>query len=192
MSSGPSPTVLPAATDRLIEELIGAVHDDPVWVERLTRLRGANGSPFSLHLAVFVEPYLQYVLQGAKTIESRFSLRRSAPYGRVRPDDLLLLKRSGGPITGICTVSNVWLYHLDPASWQFIRREFAQALCAQDPAFWQQRGLSRAFGESRRAFAVWASLPFFTLLPLTPQQQHRKGAPAHAAGQNRRGRTSGA
>lgn len=139
MSSGPSPTVLPAATDRLIEELIGAVHDDPVWVERLTRLRGANGSPFSLHLAVFVEPYLQYVLQGAKTIESRFSLRRSAPYGRVRPDDLLLLKRSGGPITGICTVSNVWLYHLDPASWQFIRREFAQALCAQDPAFWQQR-----------------------------------------------------
>ena len=139
MSSNHAPAVLTRATDRLIEELIGAVHGDSVWVERLTRLQSADNSPCSLHLAVFVEPYLKYVLQGAKTIESRFSLRRCAPHGRVRPDDLLLLKRSGGAIIGLCTVSNVWLYHLDPASWQFIRREFTQALCAQDPAFWQQR-----------------------------------------------------
>jgi hypothetical protein len=104
-------------------------------------LRGGTAAepPCSLHLAVFVEPYLQYVLQGTKTVESRFSLRRCAPYGRVRPGDVMLLKRSGGPIVGLCAVANVWLYHLDPASWQFIRREFTQALCAQDPAFWQQR-----------------------------------------------------
>jgi hypothetical protein len=36
-----------------------------------------------VHLAVFVELFLSSLLDGTKTIESRFGLRRSAPFGRV-------------------------------------------------------------------------------------------------------------
>lgn len=96
-------------------------------------------APFGLHLAVLVEPYLRYILEGKKTVESRFSERRIAPYGNVQRDDVILLKRSGGPILGLCQVSNRWYYELDPPSWNEIRIEFSKMLCAQDPEFWRQR-----------------------------------------------------
>jgi hypothetical protein len=51
----------------------------------------------------------------------------------------ILLKESSGPILGLCRVSNVWFYSLNPNSWQHLRSEFAEALCAQDPDFWSQR-----------------------------------------------------
>lgn len=39
-------------------------------------------------------------------------------------------------------MQSVWFYHLDPQSWQEIRKQFTEALCAQDPAFWEQRRLA--------------------------------------------------
>ena len=93
---------------------------------------------FSVHLAIFNQPYLGFVLEGRKTIESRFSANRCAPYRQVSKGDVLLLKSAGGPIVGICLVENVWFYDLDPASWKDVKR-FANDLCAHDPAFWSSR-----------------------------------------------------
>ena len=92
-----------------------------------------------LHLAIFIDPYLRYILEGKKTVESRFSERRVAPYGSVKREDVILLKRSGGPIVGLCRASDIWYYELDPESWREIRTGFSQMLCAQDPDFWSQR-----------------------------------------------------
>jgi hypothetical protein len=50
-----------------------------------------------------------------------------------------LLKRVGGPIVGLCQVGTVWFYHLDPDSLSELRSEFAAAMCAQDPDFWDER-----------------------------------------------------
>ena len=36
-------------------------------------------------------------------------------------------------------MANVWFYELDPDSWRGIRCEFAELLCATDPAFWKAR-----------------------------------------------------
>lgn len=104
-----------------------------------TRLGEALAGQGRIHLAVFVEPYLEYVLAGQKTVESRFSVTRCAPYRRVQEGDLLLLKRSGGPITGLCTVDRVWFYELDAHTLAGIRQQFSAALCAQDPRFWTSR-----------------------------------------------------
>ena len=93
----------------------------------------------AVHLGVFVEPYIQYILEGKKTIESRFSINRTAPYQRVRSGDLLLLKRSGGPIIGMCLISHAWFYELEESSWREIKREYREQLCAQDPQFWRDR-----------------------------------------------------
>src|ERR1700730_1643755 len=115
-----------------------AVSDNGVW----GGLLGAPGSSLpscGIHLAVFIEPFLGYVLDGTKTVESRFSVNRCAPFGKVRQRDVVLLKRAGGPVIGSAGVRSVWSYHLDESSWVCIRKQFAEGLCAQDPEFWKQR-----------------------------------------------------
>lgn len=97
----------------------------------------------SLHLAVFVEPYLEWILHGRKTIESRFSMRRVAPYRVVCPGDLLALKQSGGCIVGVCRVANVQLFELNAANQEYIRHRYSVPLCAEDAAFWQARSRFR-------------------------------------------------
>ena len=111
----------------------------PYWESRLGQLDSRQAPSYNLHLAILVEPYLQFILEGRKTVESRFSSRRLPPYRSVSSGDVILLKRSSGPILGICEIAEVWFYRLDPASWAVIRTEFTQAMCAQDPDFWRNR-----------------------------------------------------
>jgi hypothetical protein len=91
-----------------------------------------------LHLAVTLEPYLRFILDGSKEVESRFSRNGCAPFERVVAGDVVLLKRSSGPIVGFCRVSDVWNYRLTPGSLDTIKDRFGAALCPQ-PGFWEQR-----------------------------------------------------
>ncbi len=99
----------------------------------------AEGITGAVHLAVFVEPYLRYVLNGVKTLESRFSKNRCPPYGRVKAGDFMLLKRSGGPVVGSCRVTHVWFFELDAARREEVRARFAEGLCVRDEGFWEAR-----------------------------------------------------
>ena len=94
---------------------------------------------FGIHLAIFIEPYLQYIIEGKKTVESRFSVNRIVPFKRIFQGDLILLKKSSGPVVGFCLVKEVWFYQLNPSTWNEIRNNFESALCAQDPQFWESR-----------------------------------------------------
>jgi hypothetical protein len=85
-----------------------------------------------IHLAVFQEPYLRYIIDGSKTIESRFSRNTCAPYGRVDTGDILLLKRSGGPVEALCRAADAWFYQLEPSSWSEIRHRFGKSLRVSD------------------------------------------------------------
>jgi hypothetical protein len=118
-------------------------------VDLLTRLSlECAGTPFSdsfcdasangIHLAVFVEPYLEYLLEGRKTIESRFSINRTAPFQQVQVGDLIVLKRTAGPVCAVCRVANVWFYRLDPDTWPEITQH-AEALCMDSSSFWQKK-----------------------------------------------------
>jgi hypothetical protein len=123
----------------LVADLLEAVSGDLFWEDYLRRIVSNGQAPYSLHLAVMVEPFLQFVLSGRKTVESRFSVNRCAPYGHVEKGDVILLKRTGGPIVGLCQVSNRWFYQLDPGSWNIIREKFTKALCADSADFWRER-----------------------------------------------------
>ena len=125
--------------ERLVPELLKHVESDDVWSRLLREALTENLPSVSTHLAILVEPFLQFVIEGRKPVESRFSSRKCAPYDAISANDLILLKRSGGPIVGVCEVSKVWFYELDPQSWRSIRKEFAVAMCAQDPSFWNSR-----------------------------------------------------
>ena len=93
----------------------------------------------SIHLCVFQEPYLSYILEGRKTVESRFSINKCAPVGRVESGDILLLKKASGPVVAMCSVDHVWTYILDTPTFNTIRKEFSRSLCAEDPSFWDAR-----------------------------------------------------
>jgi cytidylate kinase len=118
--------------DRMVARTPAAVLDFAA------RTSGAQMSAdAAVHLAVFVEPFLQLLLEGRKTVESRFSRTRRAPFKQVNPGDIILLKRTGGPVVGKCRVAQVWFYVLDPASWNEVK-EFAPSICAS-PLFWTER-----------------------------------------------------
>jgi hypothetical protein len=120
-----------------------------------------------IHLAVFVEPFLRYILEGTKTVESRFSLTRRAPFGKVEPGDVVLIKKSGGPIVAACRVAQAWFYDLDPSSWEDVRG-FAQPLCAQDPLFWSSRAKAK--------YATLLRIEDVRLLtPVTISKKDRRG-----------------
>jgi hypothetical protein len=59
------------------------------------------------HIAIMVQPYLQYVLSGRKTLESRFSHHRIVPFGCVSVGDQIYLKLSGGAVVAECVVQQV-------------------------------------------------------------------------------------
>lgn len=124
--------------ENVIEQLGEAVKSDSFWSEYLGSLSNESKTKFSLHLAVFVEPFLQYVLDGKKTMETRFSVVRCAPYERVASGDVILLKKSGGDIIGICKVRSAAFYRLEKNAWDEIKT-FARDICAEDPQFWEQR-----------------------------------------------------
>jgi len=108
------------------------------WKDYLQRNSSESGYP-RLHLAVCIEPYLSYMLDGKKTVESRFSSVRCSPFHKVSKGDVILLKRAGGPVVGVCRVDAAWFYELDPDTFNDIRRDFSKAICPEGPNFWRHR-----------------------------------------------------
>jgi hypothetical protein len=72
-------------------------------------------------------------------VETRFAKRPCPPYEKVSYGDVLLLKRAGGEITGICEVERVWFYRLVPGSLEIIKEQFGEAICPQNGQFWTDR-----------------------------------------------------
>ena len=93
----------------------------------------------NVHLAIFVEPYLSAVLDGRKTIESRFGVHKRAPYRSIKPGDIIMIKRSGGPIVALARAGSSHFYQLTTEVLADLRAKFAEQLFAQDDAFWESR-----------------------------------------------------
>ncbi|TRO61886.1 ASCH domain-containing protein [Candidatus Bathyarchaeota archaeon] len=62
------------------------------------------------HLVVLHKEPLNDVLSGKKTIESRFTMVRCLPFGRVMGGDRLLLKQAAGPVKGVATAAKVLFF----------------------------------------------------------------------------------
>lgn len=115
-------------TDEVRREIRAQLGKDKHWGRKLA-------GDLRLHLAIFVEPWLSWLLDGTKTIESRWSLRRTIPFERVSVGDVLLLKASSGPVVGICEVAETWFFDLEQTRLRVIRDRFGEAI-AGDAEFW--------------------------------------------------------
>jgi hypothetical protein len=104
--------------------------------------RPLTSSSAGVHLAVLIEPYLGYILQHKKTVESRFSKNCIAPFQRINAGDLVLLKATAGPVVGCFTAAWVNCMELDAERLAEVRTTYAEAICA-DAAFWHTRAGKR-------------------------------------------------
>jgi hypothetical protein len=134
-------SVVPLDRDTIARAL-AALLTPSDWRERLKALC-RHDSAHSLHIAVMHEPYLDLLLTGRKTIESRFSVNRICPFQAVGAGDILALKAQSGPIVGLAIVEHAAFYELDPDTWAHLRSQFSAPLCAEDDSFWRQRARAR-------------------------------------------------
>jgi DNA-directed RNA polymerase alpha subunit len=82
----------------LLRQVGLSVASDAFWKDYIGDAIAHHNGNRTFHLAVFIEPFLQYILDGSKTVESRFSSRRSAPYQRVNPDHVIAHLAGGGKL----------------------------------------------------------------------------------------------
>lgn len=101
---------------------------------------GNLGVDTGAHLGVFSEPFLSYVLDGSKTVESRFSSNRCPPFRAVSEGDILLVKAAGGPVVALGEILRTW-YLAHPTRRQIddLAQRFGRELRDDVPDFWDSR-----------------------------------------------------
>lgn len=89
------------------------------------------------HLAIFQNDGAEKILSGKKTIESRFSRAKIAPYGVISSGDLVYIKPSGGEIIGQFRVTKVITFDgLDSKDIQEIKEKYGKGLNV-DENYWK-------------------------------------------------------
>jgi hypothetical protein len=114
------------------DRLVGHVADHSFWLSYLSRAFEPS-SAIGVHLAVFAEPFLSLVLDGRKTVESRFSRVKCAPFELVSDGDIILLKKVAGPVCGLVLAKRAWFYELDKKVFARIRKSYATLIELAEP-----------------------------------------------------------
>lgn len=95
------------------------------------------------HLAIFKGNGGELILSGKKTVESRFSRRKSPPFGVISGGDLVYIKPSGEDIIGQFKVKKVIFYdNLDLSDLSHLREKFGEDLVV-DEAYWKKKAGSK-------------------------------------------------
>jgi hypothetical protein len=148
---------------RILEQIAAAAetHDD--WKQ--LELFAGQSACAGMHIACMVEPFLGYILEGKKTIESRFSKPLIAPYQRAAVGDVVLLK--AGPI--VASFRTAWVEFIELNRQQRTRlvADYSEAICA-DEAFWEAR-------TDKRFATLLGISEVRRLTPLKVDKQDRRG-----------------
>lgn len=80
------------------------------------------------HIAILKQPFFDMVLSGEKTIESRWSMVKVAPYKKVSVGDKILLKETGKDVTATANVKKVQFYELTPEIIEDIRIKYGKQI----------------------------------------------------------------
>ena len=96
-----------------------------------------------IHVAILRKAYLELVLAGTKTVESRLYRSARPPYGAVEQGDRLYLKLAGGPFAARARAGRVEHHDaLGPDDVEALRRRFEPAVCGDD-AYWHSKRAAR-------------------------------------------------
>ena len=89
------------------------------------------------HIAILRQPLFDMVLNGTKTIESRWAMHRVAPYNKIKKGDEIWLKETGKDVTAKAIVQNVKFYELTPEIVEQIRKEYGKQIGTDYFEDWQ-------------------------------------------------------
>ena len=91
------------------------------------------------HLVILKKLYLEAILAGNKTIESRFMKTKCSPFGLVTTGDRLFLKVSSGPVCATAVVAAVKNFeNLTPEKIAEIKKQYNHLICGADD-YWQSK-----------------------------------------------------
>lgn len=97
----------------------------------------------SIHVAILQKPYLDALLHGRKTIESRLTRTAQPPFGQVEVGDRIYFKRSGGAFAVTARAARVHSHdNLTPAAIGRLRQRFNHAV-GGDAAYWRSKREAR-------------------------------------------------
>jgi ASC-1-like (ASCH) protein len=97
------------------------------------------------HLVILKKPYLDAILNGRKTIESRFYQIKHKWLTQVSTGDKLFLKASSGPVMATATIAAVKLFdNLNPKQIKELKSKYNQQICG-DEQYWQEK-MNARFG----------------------------------------------
>ena len=121
-----------------------------------------------LHLAVMTGPYLNRIVDGTKTVESRFHRIRNAPLNRVSAGDLVVFKPSGLAVSHVARVCDATYIDVVHTPLEVVRATWQDRIADTTDRFW-----------SARANARWVSLIEIDWVRQTPsvvlQKRDRRG-----------------
>lgn len=89
------------------------------------------------HIAILRQPFYDMVLTGEKTIESRWSMNKIAPFNKVKIGDTILIKLTGQPVTAKAKVKDVKYYYLTPEIVEDIRVKYGKLIGTDKFEDWQ-------------------------------------------------------
>lgn len=96
-----------------------------------------------IHVAILKPGYINAILDGRKTIESRLTKTMQPPHGKVEPGERLFLKASGGPFMATAIADKVHSFDdLEPKDLKRLRRRYNNQICGDD-AYWELKHDSR-------------------------------------------------
>ncbi len=91
------------------------------------------------HLVILKKIYIDAILDNKKTIESRLLKTRVAPFGKVKKNDCLYLKKSAGAVLAVANVKKVKQYeNLDSEKIKLLKKQYNDKVMGADE-YWQMK-----------------------------------------------------
>ena len=95
------------------------------------------------HLVVLKRPYLDAILAGRKTVESRFMKTERAPFGKIATGDRLFFKASSGPVRATGRAGKVMDFeNLTPKRVERIKRTYNGRIVGSEE-YWAEKSGSK-------------------------------------------------
>jgi len=96
-----------------------------------------------IHVAILLRPYIQMILEGRKTVESRLTRTSRVPYKAIEPGERIWFKASAGPFMCQAVARDVTFYEdLSPRLIERLMREWNNRVCGE-PTYWHMKRNSR-------------------------------------------------
>jgi len=128
---------------KLINSIVKQLKEDSKWSKTIEKF--LIDPTVGFHLAVCNEPFMSLILNCEKKFESRFSINKISPYLKVAKGDIVILKISGGLVTGAFVAGEVKFFHIDNKdTLHEIETLYGQLICSSyDALFWDKRQKSK-------------------------------------------------